>query len=48
MPSAQGRWKVQPSFSSLAMEPPFLLGGAAEAWGGKAGEGKDGEMRGEK
>ena len=48
MPSAQGRWRVQPSFSSLAMEPPFLLGGAAEAWGGKAGERKDGEMRGEK
>ena len=44
MPSAQGRWRVQPSFSSLAMEPPFLLGGAAEAWGGKTGEGK-GEVR---
>ena len=42
MPSAQSRWRVQPSFSSLALEPPFLLGGAAEAWVGRQVRGRMG------
>lgn len=31
---------------SLALDPPFLLGEAADAWGGKAGEGKGAEKAG--
>lgn len=45
--SAQGWWKsVAHGPPSLALDPPFLLGEAAEAWGAGVGVGGTGEGRG--
>lgn len=42
MPSAQRRWEsAAHGLFSVALDPPFLPEEGAEAWGAKAGEGKE-------